>query len=303
MRETPTRWLRALLGLAVIALAARAILGHPEDFTLRPIQWHFEPLMLFAAPGLLLVSFACLIGSWWSVARGWRQGVTIWQATRAWGLTNRRRYFPTHGGAVEQMAELAVNAGVSPSFAVGAAFLPRLITLAAASAVASSLYVLNRLDANIAIVFLGCLTVAGSLASAVLLTSSDICFRLSVAIHRPNSIRPVEPDALGAATLLDIAAFLAQGAALTLLGQGVMAGSALTWWVATGGFAAAYVVGRLVPLLPSGLLVREAALFMLLRPTIGSGPALALALLWRVVLTLTELGAAAPFRHTLERST
>ena len=300
MRETPTRWLRALLGLAVIALAARAILLHPEDFALRPIQWHLDPLMVLAAIGLLLVSFACLIGSWWAVARGWRQGVTLWQATRAWGLTNRRRYFPTHGGAVEQMAALAVDAGVSMPFAVGAAFLPRLITLAAASAVASAMYVLNELDANVPIVLLGFLAVVGALASSALLTSSDVCFRISVALRRPNSIRPIEPDALGAATLLDIGGFLAQGAALTMMAQGVMNGAALSWWVATGGFAAAYVVGRLVPLLPSGLLVREAVLFLLLRPTIGSGPALALALLWRIVLTLTELGAAAPFRHTPE---
>jgi glycosyltransferase 2 family protein len=303
MRESPTRWLRAACGVAIIALAIYWIRGDRTDFALRPIHWHFDPLALVGSIGLILASFVGLIGSWWFVARGWRQGVPMRAAARAWGLTNRARYFPTHGAAVERMATLAVEAGVSTPFAVGAAILPRLITLAAASAVASGLYVLNRMDAGVLSVLIGCVTVAGSLAAAVLLTSADICFRISIAIHRPNAIRPVEPDALGAATLLDIAGFLAQGAALRLLALAVMSDTDPTWWVATGSFAAAYVVGRLLPVLPSGLLVREAVLVLLLRDTIGTGPALLLAFLWRGILTLTELGAAAPFQQTPERTT
>jgi hypothetical protein len=302
MRESPTRWLRAIAGFAIIVLATMSLVRHASDFSLRPLVWHFRPLPLLGALGLVVLSFGLLAGSWWSVVRGWRQGVGLAAAARAWVLTNLARYRPSHGAAVEQMANIALDVGISSSFSVGASVLPRLITLAAASAVASGLFVLNRLDASLPLVAVGFLTVAASLAAAVLLTSSDICFRISVAIHRPNAIRPVEPDALGVATLLDIGAFLAQGAALRFLAQAFLAGTDLTWWEATGSLSVAYVVGRLLPVLPSGFPVREAACFLLLRGAVGTGPALALSLLWRGVLTFTEVGAAMPFRLTRSNS-
>ena len=298
IRESPARWLRALAGLAVLIVAGRSLQRHAGDLSLRPIQWHVEPLALLASGGLILVSFLCLALSWQSVARGWRQRVGLGAATRAWALTNLARYRPSHGEAVPRMAAIAERAGVGETFAVTAAVVPRLVTLASASAVASGLYVLNRMDASLPSVLIGCLTVAGSLASAVLLTSSDVAWRISVMIRRPNAIQPLEPDALGISTMLDIAGFLAQGAALRFLAVGAMETTGLTWWVATGSLAAAYVVGRLVPILPSGFPVREAVLFLLLRGTVGTGVALALTLLWRGVLTLLEAGTAVAFLLT-----
>lgn len=298
MRESPTRWMRALAGLVVLGVAGRSLQQHAGDFTLRPIQWHFNPLALMASLGLILLSFLCLALSWRSVAHGWRQAVSVVAAMRAWALTNLARYRPSHGASVPRMAAIAEQAGVGASFAVTAAVVPRLITLASASAVASGLYVLNRMDASLPSVVIGCLTVASSLAAAVLLTSSDVAWRISVIIRRPDAIRPLEPDALGVSTLLDIAGFLAQGAALRFLAAGLMEATNLTWWVATGSVAAAYVVGRLIPVLTSGFLVREAVLFLLLQGTVGTGAALVLSLLWRGVLTLIEVGAAVPFLPT-----
>ena len=298
IRESPTRWLRALAGLFVLVVAGRSLQQHSGDFALRPIQWHLDPLAMFASLGLILVSFLCLALSWRSVAHGWRQAVSVVAATRAWALTNLARYRPSHGASVPRMAAIAERAGVGASFAVTAAVVPRLITLASAAAVASGLYVLNRMDASLPSVLIGCLTVAGSLAAAVLLTSSDVAWRISVIIRRPNAIRPLEPDALGVSTLLDIAGFLAQGAALRFLAVGLMEATNLTWWVATGSVAAAYVVGRLIPVLTSGFLVREAVLFLLLQGTVGTGAALVLSLVWRAVLTLIEVGAALPFLPT-----
>lgn len=297
MREPPSRWLRAAGGLAILALTVRSLMRHRSDFALQPVQWHFAAVPLLESFGLIFLSFIALTWSWWAVVRGWRQGVGPIAAARAWSLTNLLRYRPSHGKAVDQMAAVAERAGVSIPFAVGAALLPRLITLAGASAVASGLYVLNRIDASPPLVLAACLTVAGSLAGAVLLTSTDITWRISVAVHRPNAIRPIEPDAIGLAILTDVAGFLAQGAALRFLGIALLGLNDLSWWVATGSLSAAYVVGRLLPVLPSGFPVREAMLVILLQGIIGPGPAMALALLWRAVLTLSEVGAAIPFLH------
>src|SRR5664279_6357725 len=140
MRESPTRWLRALLGVAVLVVAGRSLQQHASDFGIRPIQWHFDPLALLASIGLILVSFLCLSLSWRSIAVGWRQVVGVVPAVRAWALTNLARYRPTHGAAVPRMAAIAEQAGVGESFAVTTAVVPRLIMLASASAVASGLY-------------------------------------------------------------------------------------------------------------------------------------------------------------------
>ena len=65
--------------------------------------------------------------------------------------------------------------------------------------------------------------------------------------------------------------------------------------VATGAFAASYIVGYLALFLPGGIGVREAVFIALMKDSIGIGPAAALAAVSRIVLTINEVGAAVPF--------
>jgi glycosyltransferase 2 family protein len=72
--------------------------------------------------------------------------------------------------------------------------------------------------------------------------------------------------------------------------------------VAVGGFALAYGIGPLFVLTPAGAGVREAALVLLLGGVLGgSSAALALALVSRLVLVVTEFGQAGTW-VLLERS-
>jgi uncharacterized membrane protein YbhN (UPF0104 family) len=55
------------------------------------------------------------------------------------------------------------------------------------------------------------------------------------------------------------------------------------------------VAGLVALFAPGGLVVREGLLILLLQPSIGLGAATALAVASRLLLTVTELGAAVPF--------
>ena len=89
-------------------------------------------------------------------------------------------------------------------------------------------------------------------------------------------------------------AWIGYGVALWLVARGTMPDVALSLPVATGAWIASYVLGFLSPL-PGGIGVREGILFVLLRPEIGAGEAAALASVSRIVITLTEVVAVAPF--------
>ena len=67
-------------------------------------------------------------------------------------------------------------------------------------------------------------------------------------------------------------------------------------------FTASYLAGFLALLAPGGLGVREGLFILMLQQPIGIGPATALAVASRLLLTLTEFGAAAPFLLLNRRS-
>jgi hypothetical protein len=93
----------------------------------------------------------------------------------------------------------------------------------------------------------------------------------------------------------NLVAWVGYGVALWLLGSAVLPERALLLSPAIAGFAASYVAGLIAVFMPGGLVVRELLLIALLKPGLGLGPATALAVASRALLTVTELGAAIPF--------
>lgn len=68
-----------------------------------------------------------------------------------------------------------------------------------------------------------------------------------------------------------------------------------------GAYCVAWVIGLLTPLTPAGLGAREAAFVVLISPTIGVNPSLTLALLTRIIVTVSDLGLAAASTSALRR--
>jgi len=98
-------------------------------------------------------------------------------------------------------------------------------------------------------------------------------------------------------------AWLGYGAALWLLTRGLLPGVRLDFGRAVAVFTASYLAGFLALLAPGGLGVREGLFILMLQQPIGIAPATALAIASRLLLTLTEFGAAAPFLLFSRRST
>ena len=192
---------------------------------------------------------------------------------------------------------MAQQRGVSGTAATGSAVIMQLISIATGAMIALALVGTPLLDrflggwGSIAAMILAAVTLIG----AVALTSPSLTRRIGFLLRRPDAVRPVEPGALAGALVANLVAWAGYGIALQLLGLGTLHGVELSWSTATGAFAASYVIGYVFVLLPAGFGVREAVMITILTPSIGVGPAAALAAASRVVLTVNQVGAALPF--------
>jgi hypothetical protein len=80
------------------------------------------------------------------------------------------------------------------------------------------------------------------------------------------------------------------GVHVWILAVGVGAGGASLPWRAAGAFAAAWTLGFVLVLVPTGAVVREVVLIVLLRPGMTTGQATVVALASRMLLTVGDLG-------------
>jgi glycosyltransferase 2 family protein len=63
----------------------------------------------------------------------------------------------------------------------------------------------------------------------------------------------------------------------------------LQWYEYTWGFTAAWLLGYIVPGAPGGIGIREAAVLAIYGPVMGDGMAASLAILWRLIATISDL--------------
>lgn len=262
--------------------------------------WRLAPGWLAAALAAATFNLFLMGGAWVRLYRGaggtvsYRRGVSVWVAT------NLGRYIP---GKVWHLSGLALHlrrTGESGALALTTALTFQVVTLLTGSAVA-----LGTLGGDTARIPGGSPVVAG------------LVLILLVGLLHPRVIRALtrlaarftreELDGVGAARGRDLAAaaaLLAGAWAVYGMGfwcllegvshRGAPAGPVLL----TGVFAASYVAGYLVLVVPGGLGVREGAMTALLAALTPAGAAVAGALavaarVWNTVSELAGLGAAA----------
>ncbi|MBA3894201.1 MAG: hypothetical protein H0X69_10975 [Gemmatimonadales bacterium] len=93
----------------------------------------------------------------------------------------------------------------------------------------------------------------------------------------------------------NMAAWIGYGVALWLLARGLLPRAELGLLPAIAVFTTSYLAGFLALFAPGGIGVREGVFILMLQGPIGIGAATALAVASRLLLTITELGAAVPF--------
>lgn len=291
------RWAgQVLLLVLLVWFVGGTLAAQWSSFRSAGLQVTIAPGWVVLAGGLAIATFGLLIQSWRLTLAGWGQRLGGRDLAEIWFLANLGRYLPGKVWSIAGMIVLATRKGVPAWAASAAAVVVQALGLATAIGVAGMTLPASGTGWRVAAVAI----IAATLLLAF--TSPAVIAAVSRRIPRIDGLRPLPLPALVGAGAFSVAGWLGYGASLWALARGLGSPDGLSWAVATGGFALAYTVGLLAVFAPGGIVVREGILVALLAPLLGAGPALALTLGSRVVLTAAELLAATPFVYSWLRS-
>ena len=297
MRKTSWRVAQGVAGALILFFLVKDFLANWKQVQEQPIQWEMHWEFIVASLIITWAMYGVLIWGWRAVLIGWREWLRIVDAARIWTISSLGKYIPGKVWSIAGMAIMSQERGVSGTAATGSAVIMQLISIATGAMIALALTgtaVLDRLVGGFG--SLAAMVLAGvALVCAMALTAPSLTRRIGFVLGRPDAVRPVDPSALAASLFANLVAWAGYGISLQLLALGTLHGASLSWPTATGAFAASYVIGYLVLFLPAGLGVREGVMILLLKDSIGIGPAAAIAAASRITLTVNEIGAALPF--------
>lgn len=284
------------LALLVVGLAARKLALNWTELRSQTIHWELRLGWLLAAAAITWAAYGLLVEAWRRVVVSMGQRLGYRDAARICMVSNLGKYIPGKVWAIAGNALLAQQAGVDATVSVAAAMVLQALALASGVTLVGILgpATLRAYGTGyvVATVILGVLAVLGVLA----LTSGRLLGMLRRVL--PAAMPALTPVPLGimlAAFAANVCAWAAYGLAFVCLFRGLTPDAALTWSQASTVFTISYLVGLVALFAPGGVGPRESLFVVLLTGPLGPKLAVALALASRVLLTITELGAAAPF--------
>lgn len=290
------RALQAVLAVLVIGLAVRKLVANWSALRAQPVEWDIRVGWLVLALAIVWAAYAVLVAGWRAVVVSMRQRLGFWDAARICMVSNLGKYIPGKVWAIAGNAMLAQQAGVDAPAAVAGALVLQALSLASGVALVAALGPATLHSAGpwyyAAAVILG----LASLAGVALLTSA----RALATLRRwwpPKlpMITPIPGRTMLVAFAANVLAWGAYGLAFQCLLHGLVVDSSLGWAQATTVYTISYLVGLIAVFAPAGVGPRESVFYLLLAAPLGPKLALAMALATRVLLTVTELGAAIPF--------
>jgi hypothetical protein len=285
---TRAGWIRAAqaaVTLLVLGFVFRALRAQWGEFRSVQLTVRLAPAWIALSVLIVLSTYLIQIESWRRVLAGWGQHLPYRSAARIWCLANLGRYVPGKIWTVAGMVVMVQRAGVESWAAAGSAVVMQALAFATGALAATLALPAAEFGPRLAVglaVALGLLLAMGSAK----------VMRLANRFLSGVTLRPLPPLALLSGGALMFAGWLGYGLAFWALGRGLGA-PPLAIPVAVSVFAAGYLLGWIAIVLPAGVGVREGVFLQLLRPLIGAGGAVVLSVGSRLVLTLTELGAAA----------
>lgn len=286
---------RALVGVVLVALAIRALANAWRAAGAAPVAWQLRLAPILGSIAVTWLMYGILVLAWRGMVVGWGQRLPLREAARIWTVSSLGKYIPGKVWAIAGMALMARERGVAPWAATGAAVLNQALAVAAGALVVAvtgtSLLAAHYPWITRGLWAVGILSVAGLVA----LRSPGLVGRILrlVRVEVGDPAVPA-PRTVFRAVLANVIAWVGYGVALWLLAHGVLA-AAPPLRAAIAAFTASYIAGLLAVIAPGGLGVREAVFILMLQGTLGAPAAAALAVASRVLLTFTEVGAAAPF--------
>src|SRR5712692_2486437 len=225
-----------------------------------------------------------------------RQRLDYLDAARICMVSNLGKYIPGKVWAIAGNALMAQQAGVAPPAAVAAALVNQALALAGGLALVGALSPAALRAAPAWMVGVTLTLGAGAVLGVGALSSRWALGMLRRILPAAwPALAPIPPGVMLSALLVNVAAWGAYGLAFQCLARGLTPDATLSWSLAATVFTISYLVGLVAVFAPAGLGPRESLFYLLLAGAVGPKLAVALALATRVLLTITELGAAAPF--------
>ena len=292
-------WLSA--GVFVLALAFLSALLASQWQQLRAFDWQVTPGWVLLALVILWLTWLLELNQWRFILGRLGGPLPYRRAAQIWFLSNLIRYIPGNVWQFLGMAEMAAANGV-----------PRLVTLASIAIHQAISTLAGLLLAALYFAITGAVTWLDTLRPLLWLAPIALVFlhprtlqwalnwALALVKRPPIQVTLTLRDLLRlfAAYLVVWLGFGLGFAALVRAFTPLPAG-AVPWLIAS--FAAAYVLGYLSMLTPSGLGVREGVLVLLLEPLLPAPLPVVIALAARIWMTVGELGAAGVAGLTLRR--
>ena len=284
---------RVVVTVAVLAALGLAVATRWTD--VRNQLGQVSPAMAAAAFGYSLLALLASMLAWRALLADLGSPLPVGAATRLLFLGQLARYRPgTSIRAVVPQTGLAPDLGVPRRRAAAAALVLSLLTLGVGLLVA--LLALPRLlpdDAPGWLHWTPALIPVG-LAGLTPPVLSRICDLLLRLLRRPPLDVRFSWTGIGTAAVAVLGTWLAYGLQITFLGWSLGAEPKDLLLPATGAFAAAWCAGFLVVAVPAGAGTREAVLTLALAAQLpgGSAAALTIAIVSRLLLTVTDAAAA-----------
>ncbi len=267
---------------------------------LRATSFEFHLELGWMALSLLLAwsTYGLQVVSWRVILSGWGQRLPLLSLATIWFVANLGRYVPGKVWSVTGMVVLATRRGVPAWAATASAVVIQGLGIGAAVVV-----VLVTMPASASPAWLA-VAAGAAIATLAAFAWPWLIRQLQTRVPQLRELRVLPLRTLATSVVLTTASWLTYGASLWALSRGLGNPPTLPLGAACGIFALGYTLGLLALVAPGGLVVREGILFAMLKPYLGAGPAVVVSIASRLILTVTELVAAAPFYFsTLREST
>ena len=292
-------WVRVagwIVALAIVWFAGQSLVRNWEQLRTQPLDWRLRPGWILLSGLVVWMMYAILIVAWRRMLEGWGQRLDGWTTARIWTVSSLGKYVPGKVWAVAGMALMSKEAGIAPGAATGSAIILQVLAVGTGAAVAActGAGALESARPGVRAALLA-LVVASVMGIGLLLWPPVL--RRLLRLAGSDLAGGTTPAAGGIVfgIAANLFAWVGYGVALWLLARGILPDSGLTLLLAIAVFTASYLAGFLALLVPGGFGVREGLFILMLQGPIGIGAATALALASRLLLTVTEVGAAVPF--------
>ena len=133
-----SRWFRVfqwVVGIAILAAAARALLRNWDELQGQPVQLALSPGWIVLSAVVIWLMYVLLIVAWRLLLRGWGQRLDGWTAARIWTVSSLGKYLPGKVWAIAGMAVMAQRAGIAPWAAAGSAVVLQVLAIGSGAVV------------------------------------------------------------------------------------------------------------------------------------------------------------------------